>query len=77
MGSHFAPDPKNDTPMKKGDFVLIDLWAKEKKPGAIMADITWTATRRKSGLPSLSALCQGGVAPCDFAACARPASVSS
>ena len=28
--------------MKKGDFVLIDLWAKEKKPGAIMADITWT-----------------------------------
>jgi Xaa-Pro dipeptidase len=40
---HFAPDPKKDTPMKKGDFVLIDLWAKEKTPGAIMADITWTA----------------------------------
>lgn len=39
---HFAPDPKNDTKMKKGDFVLIDLWAKEKNPKAIMADITWT-----------------------------------
>ena len=39
---HFAPDPKNDTAMKKGDFVLIDLWAKEKATGAIMADITWT-----------------------------------
>ncbi len=27
--------------MKEGDLVLIDLWAKENKPGSIFYDITW------------------------------------
>jgi Xaa-Pro aminopeptidase len=40
---HFAPDAKTDTPIRRGDFVLIDLWGKEKTPKAIVADITWTA----------------------------------
>ncbi len=38
---HFAPNPKDDTPIRPGDFLLIDLWAKEKTPGAVYGDITW------------------------------------
>jgi Xaa-Pro aminopeptidase len=38
---HFEPTAQNAYPIKKGDTILIDLWAKLKKPGAIFADITW------------------------------------
>lgn len=38
---HFEPTPDNSHPMKKGDLVLLDLWAKKKKPGSIYYDITW------------------------------------
>ena len=37
---HFAPDPQKPIPIKKGDFVLIDLWCKSKAPNAIYADTT-------------------------------------
>ncbi len=39
---HYAPDPENDSAMKEGDFVLIDLWAKLNKPRAVYSDYTWT-----------------------------------
>jgi len=29
--------------IKEGDVLLIDVWAKERAPGSIYADITWTA----------------------------------
>ena len=38
---HFESTPANDRPFKRGDSVLIDLWAKLKKPKAIYYDITW------------------------------------
>ncbi|MBI1853608.1 MAG: M24 family metallopeptidase [Planctomycetes bacterium] len=38
---HYEPTETASAPMKAGDFVLIDLWAKMKRPGAIYADITW------------------------------------
>jgi len=38
---HFEPTRDNTYRIKKGDTILIDLWAKLKKPGAIFADITW------------------------------------
>jgi Xaa-Pro aminopeptidase len=38
---HFEPTEKASTPIKKGDFVLIDLWAKMKRAGSVYADITW------------------------------------
>ena len=38
---HFEPTPANARPIRKGDAVLIDLWAKLAKPGAIFYDITW------------------------------------
>ncbi len=38
---HFEPTKENAYIIKKGDMVLIDLWAKLSQPGAIFSDITW------------------------------------
>jgi len=37
---HYQPPPQGGAPIRPGDFVLIDLWAKE--PDGVYADITWT-----------------------------------
>ncbi len=37
---HFEPDPGSDTPIRQGDFVLIDLWAKLNQPRAVYSDLT-------------------------------------
>jgi Xaa-Pro dipeptidase len=39
---HYAPGPNSDSPIRQGDFVLIDLWAKLDKPRAVYSDLTWT-----------------------------------
>jgi len=39
---HYSPSPKNSLPIGAGDFVLLDVWAKQNKPGAVYFDITWT-----------------------------------
>ncbi len=38
---HYQPGPEGSWPIQDGDFLLIDLWAKEKAPGSVYADITW------------------------------------
>jgi Xaa-Pro aminopeptidase len=38
---HFESTPENARPFKQGDSVLLDMWAKLDKPGAIYYDITW------------------------------------
>ena len=38
---HFEPTPANARPIKAGDTVLIDLWAKLDEKGAVFYDITW------------------------------------
>ncbi len=38
---HFEPTPENSYVIKKGDKVLIDLWAKENVERGIYYDITW------------------------------------
>ena len=38
---HYAPTREKTSPITKGDFLLIDLWAKERQPGSIYGDITW------------------------------------
>lgn len=40
---HYIPMEKGSSPVRKGDFLLIDLWAKEKQEGAIFGDITRVA----------------------------------
>jgi Xaa-Pro aminopeptidase len=39
---HYAPGPGSDAAIRAGDFVLIDLWAKLDRPGAVYSDLTWT-----------------------------------
>ncbi|MBI4001816.1 MAG: aminopeptidase P family protein [Nitrospira defluvii] len=39
---HYGPSPEGSAPIRQGDLVLIDLWAKQPSPGAVYADITWT-----------------------------------
>jgi Xaa-Pro aminopeptidase len=39
---HFETCAQSDTPIKPGDFVLIDLWAKLNQPRAVYSDLTWT-----------------------------------
>jgi len=38
---HFEPTEENSHPMKEGDLLLIDLWAKKNTPGGIYYDVTW------------------------------------
>jgi Xaa-Pro aminopeptidase len=40
---HYFPSPEHPTPIREGDWVLIDLWAKGSEPDAVFADITWVA----------------------------------
>ena len=39
---HYEPEAASSAEIRKGDAVLIDLWAKLKQPGAVYYDITWT-----------------------------------
>jgi len=39
---HYEPGPEGSSEIRKGDAVLIDMWAKLKRPGAVFYDITWT-----------------------------------
>ena len=40
---HFDTSPATDSPIRKGDFVLIDLWAKMNRPRSVYADYTRVA----------------------------------
>jgi Xaa-Pro aminopeptidase len=39
---HYEPTADHHSEIKKGDAVLIDMWAKLGRPGAVYYDITWT-----------------------------------
>jgi Xaa-Pro dipeptidase len=39
---HYAPSADSSAPIREGDFVLLDIWGKLDKPGAVYYDITWT-----------------------------------
>jgi len=39
---HYEPSEKIHAPIKQGDFVLLDVWAKRNTPDAVYYDITWT-----------------------------------
>jgi Xaa-Pro dipeptidase len=40
--SHYEPTADRTSPIREGDFVLIDIWGRLDKPGSIFYDITWT-----------------------------------
>jgi Xaa-Pro dipeptidase len=40
---HYQPNSTSHAPIRRDDFVLLDIWAKKKSPAnAVYADITWT-----------------------------------
>ena len=39
---HYEPTSANSAPIKWGDFVLLDIWAKCNEPDSVFYDITWT-----------------------------------
>lgn len=40
--SHYEPTAEHSARINEGDFVLIDIWGRLDKPGAVYYDITWT-----------------------------------
>ena len=40
---HYLPTPQASSPIGDGDWLLIDLWAKETAANSVYADITWVA----------------------------------
>jgi Xaa-Pro aminopeptidase len=50
--SHYEPTAASSRPIRSGDFVLIDIWAKlANDPSAIWYDITWTAVVGREPTP--------------------------
>jgi len=39
---HYSPNPSSSKPIRQGDFVLLDVWGKLRRPGSVYFDITWT-----------------------------------
>jgi Xaa-Pro aminopeptidase len=40
---HYAPGEEDSSPIRRGDWLLLDMWAKEPGEGKVFADISWTA----------------------------------
>jgi Xaa-Pro dipeptidase len=38
---HYEPNAERSSPIRKGDLVLLDIWAKLDRPEAVYYDITW------------------------------------
>jgi Xaa-Pro dipeptidase len=38
---HYEPPSSGSSPIRRGDWVLIDLWAKQNRPNAVFGDATW------------------------------------
>ncbi len=39
---HYSPHPETSKPIREGDLVLLDVWARKNAPGTVYYDITWT-----------------------------------
>ncbi len=40
--SHYEPTAKRSSRIRKGDFLLVDIWGRTNNPSSIYYDITWT-----------------------------------
>jgi Xaa-Pro aminopeptidase len=40
--SHYEATAEHSAPIREGDLLLVDIWAKADKPGSVYYDITWT-----------------------------------
>ncbi|MDW7985510.1 MAG: Xaa-Pro peptidase family protein, partial [Acidobacteriota bacterium] len=55
---HYTPTKTEHAPIRMGDLILIDLWAKLNRPGAIYADTTWMAYAGKEVPPKYAEIFQ-------------------
>ncbi|HEY1483696.1 MAG TPA: M24 family metallopeptidase [Candidatus Acidoferrum sp.] len=39
---HYAPSKEKSSPIREGDFLLLDVWGKQKMPGSVYYDVAWT-----------------------------------
>jgi Xaa-Pro dipeptidase len=39
---HYAPDKQKSSPIRQGDFLLLDVWGKQQTPGSVYYDVAWT-----------------------------------
>lgn len=39
---HYGPVEGKSSPMREGELLLLDVWAKQNKPGSVYYDVTWT-----------------------------------
>jgi Xaa-Pro aminopeptidase len=39
---HYEPKPERSSPIREGDWILLDIWAKMNRPNSVYYDITWT-----------------------------------
>jgi Xaa-Pro dipeptidase len=46
---HYEPTSGGSAPIREGDFLLLDLWAKTSDPDSVYYDITWTGSVGKPG----------------------------
>ena len=49
---HYEPRAEHPVPIREGDFVLLDVWAKKNMPGAVYYDITWIGFGGTERLPT-------------------------
>jgi Xaa-Pro aminopeptidase len=45
---HYLPTAERHQPIGTGEVLLLDLWAKQTRPGAVFADITWVGFTGRS-----------------------------
>jgi Xaa-Pro dipeptidase len=49
--SHYHPSPESSKPIRSGDFLLIDIWARLDQPHSCYYDITWTGVVDREPTP--------------------------
>jgi Xaa-Pro aminopeptidase len=49
--SHYEPSPERSSPIREGDFILIDIWGRVDQPASVFYDITWTGVIGREPIP--------------------------
>ena len=49
---HYEPSAENHAPIQKGDWVLIDLWAKHPHDEGVYSDVTWCGYAGEGEVPA-------------------------
>jgi Xaa-Pro aminopeptidase len=56
VDGHYEPTPEVHSPIRSGDFLLIDIWARPNREDAVFYDITWTGVVDREPTPQEQAV---------------------